>query len=124
MLLRRQEGILFSILWKNANPKLNCLRYGPIFPCISCHETNWQSNVVKISNITTINSSYVDFYFVTVSNRELFVKMNFFYLCKTCKKAIDASRMPKRCAKNMLLCPWKDVEDKDFLNMNEVIKLS
>ena len=95
-------------------------RYGPIFACISCHETNWQSNVDPIDNIATFDTAFIDADYVAAKHRNLFFKINSFYLCHTCKLSLNASRMPRRCAKNLLLCPWEHV-DQEFLTLNEVI---
>jgi hypothetical protein len=97
-------------------------RYGPVFACVSCHETNWKSNVHPMKDLTNIRDEYIDMEYVTVKHRKLFFKINSFYLCQTCKQAINASRMPRRCARNMLLCPWENVEGK-FLSLNEVCVL-
>ena len=97
-------------------------RYGPIFACVSCHENNWKSNVHPMKDLANIGDEYIDMEYVTVKHKKLFFKINSFHLCRTCKQAINASQMPRRCARNMLLCPWENVEG-EFLSLNEVCLL-
>ena len=94
-------------------------RYGPIFACVSCHETNWEANTIRIEDITTVSLEYIDLNYVSVVHRKLFFKLGAFHLCKLCKRSIDTFKIPKRCAKNLLLCPWEDV-DTEILSLNEV----
>ena len=97
-------------------------RYGPIFACASCHETNWHSNVHPIKDITSVGNEYIDIEYVSVKHKKLFFKINSFHLCRSCKQSIAASQMPRRSAKNLLLCPWENVEE-EFLSLNEVCGL-
>ena len=54
-------------------------RYGPIFSCISCHQTNWFSNVA-VTSLENHDESSVDTQYV-VSNQGLFRKQNRLFIC-------------------------------------------
>ena len=57
----------------------------------------------------------VDVDFVTILNKELFIKLDRYWICKLC----NSSPLPKLCAKNNLMCPWEDVPDH-LLPLNPV----
>ena len=70
-------------------------------------------------NILTINPIYIDRHYISVKHRDLFVKQDKFYICRTCKQAISSGKQPKMNANNSLLCPWEEVPPH-LLTMNEV----
>ena len=57
----------------------------------------------------------VDVDFVTRRHKEFFVKLDRYWICKL----YNSSPLPKLCAKNNLMCPWKDVPDQ-LLPLNPV----
>ena len=94
-------------------------KYGPIFPCICCHQLFWRRNVV-VAEMSAMNSEFVDKHYVTVLHRRLFKKVGRYFLCLTCRPAIRVSQRPKLCALNALHCSWEEVP-KELLKINEVI---
>ena len=82
-------------------------RYGPIFSCISCHQTNWFSNVV-ITSLENVEETNVDKQYV-VSNLCLFQKQNRLFICLGCKKSLETGTCPKMSTRNSLQCPWQNV---------------
>ena len=79
-------------------------RYGPIFPCIVCHELHWRSNVVVV-NFDDVEDEFLCTEYV-ISHNSLFMKLDSYYCCKTCKKKTDGGEMPKVAAVNNMKCPW------------------
>ena len=79
-------------------------RYGPMFPCIVCHELHWFSNVVVV-NFDDVEDKFLCTEYI-FSHNNLFVKLDSYYCCKTCKKKTDGGEMPRVAAVNNMKCPW------------------
>ena len=93
-------------------------KYGPIFPCIYCHQLKWQTSVT-VADSSDLNSPFTNIHYVTIQHRSLFKKQDRFWQCRTCKTAISRGERPKMCTQNCLHCPWDDVPPH-LLKMNEV----
>ena len=81
-------------------------RYGPIFPCIVCHELHWWSNV-DVVNFDDVEDKFLCNEYI-VSRNNLFMKLDSYYCCKTCKKKTDGGEMPRVAAVNDMKCPWEN----------------
>ena len=81
-------------------------RYGPIFPCIVCHELHWWSNV-DVVNFDDVEDKFLCNEYI-VSQNNLFMKLDSYYCCKTCKKKTDGGEMPRVAAVNDMKCPWEN----------------
>ena len=94
-------------------------KYGPIFPCVSCHQFNWRMAVQKVHDINTLEQGIVDVDYVVQKNVKLFSKIDCFWVCKTCKLSIERGIRPKFSSLNSLQCPWEGVPT-EMLELNNV----
>ena len=105
--------------WGDLQQFLKEGQYGPIFPCVSCHQLKWKTNVSAV-DMSTLSPDFVDKHYVSLKHRKLFRKLDKYHMCRTCKDSIFQSTRPKMCTRNSLGCPWEDVPPR-LLTMNEVI---
>ena len=86
-----------------------------LFSCVCCHELKWKNGVQSTEPDSEHLVGKVDVYYVTRKHRDLFLKLDLYWICKLC----NSLPLPKLCAKNNLMCPWEDVPDH-LLPLNPV----
>ena len=94
-------------------------RYGPSFPCVSCHQYKWRREVTEFPDVRYTDQNLLDVDYVIEKNRCFFLKQGSFYICSTCKSSIRSLVRPVFSALNGLRCPWEDVP-KDLLSLTNV----
>ena len=93
--------------------------YGPMFPCIFCHEFNWKYNSSVVKDIHQIQPGLLNHDYVLSKNIKLFIKLDCLWMCSSCKSSVVSNKRPKMLATDDLLCPWEDVP-RELLKLNEV----
>jgi hypothetical protein len=97
----------------------NSGRYGPIFPCISCHQLNWKYKVKKVDNIFSEQVHHLDIDYVVNKQSRLFKKLDAYWICDRCNGETRSGKRPRMSSMNGLQCPWEDVPER-LLALNEV----
>ena len=93
-------------------------RYGPIFPCVCCHQYNWYFLVTIVEDLSSLHPDFVDVGYVQ-QNLRMFEKQGRLFLCNRCKSDLTQGKCPKLSTKNNLQCPWEEVSHL-LLSVNEV----
>ena len=94
-------------------------RYGPIFPCICCHQLNWKYKMRKVDDIFGEQVHHVDIDYVVNKHNRLFRKLDAYWICDGCNGETRSGKRPRMSSMNGLQCPWEDVPER-LLALNEV----
>ena len=97
----------------------NSGRYGPIFPCICCHQLNWKSKMRMVDDIFCERFHHVDIDYVVNKQNRLFRKLDAYWICDGCNGETRSGKRPRMSSMNGLQCPWEDVPER-LLALNEV----
>ena len=81
----------------------------------------WKSSVKRVDNIQDISRNLVDVDYVIESKKDVFRKLDSFWICKACNQYVDVFQRPKFSSLNGLQCPWEHVPE-ELLKLNNVCK--
>ena len=84
--------------------------YGPVFPCICCHGLHFLPSVVELACAEGLRSGearerFLDLPFVS-RNPALFIQLDRYWVCRSCKEEVTRGSMPPLAARNMLGATW------------------
>ena len=91
------------------------VKYGASFPCCCCQTLKFRKNVEKVKEAENLRTQEQrDLFLDTVllnSTDSLFLMMDDVWICKDCRKSVDAGKMPLLSAKNNLSATWRNLPD-------------
>lgn len=84
-------------------------RYGPIFPCSSCHGAFFRQQVCPLDPPLERQAEHaIDRQFVE-GRPHMFEALGQKWLCRSCKKSTSDGELPKLSSRNGLPCSWAEV---------------
>jgi len=87
-------------------------RYGPMFPCISCHGAFFKEQVCRVQPwLEQQAAPALDIPFIE-SRPNMFSALDSRWICTACKDSTSVNELPKLSANNGLPCSWAGVPEQ------------